>query len=646
MLALRDVRLRRGPRVLVEHADLVVHAGEKLGIVGRNGSGKSSLLALVRGELAPDAGDYQAPARLTISSVAQEVPHSAERIVDFVRAGDAELLALEHAIAAAHAAGDGHREALLHAEHDAAGGYTATSRAARLAVGLGFAADEIERPLAEFSGGLRMRASLARALMRRADLLLLDEPTNHLDLDAVLWLESWLRAYAGTLLVVSHDREFLDAIVGRIVHLAGARLEVYTGNYSSFEAQHAAAAAQTAAAAAAQRREAARIEAFVERFRAKASKARQVQSRLKWLARLPQVVEAQGEQTFEWAFERPARLPRPLVTLEHVAAGYAARRVLEDVRLAVAPGDRLGVLGRNGAGKSTLMRTLAGALDPLAGTRVAAPDLEVGVFAQLEVEQLDVGATPIEELARRGGEACARWRPQELRDHLGQFGFRGDRVFEPIAGFSGGERARLTLAILVARRPNLLLLDEPTNHLDFEMRHALLVALQDYAGAVVLVSHDRALLRGVCDELLLVRDGRVAPFDGDLEDYAAALAASARGGGSATASPRRERRRLEAELRQRVAPLRSELRALERSLAALGERRRVLEAQMGDPAYFAGPDRDARRESATVHRALLEDIDRHETQWLEVSERLGQVEKERADLVDPPERGSLVRKDA
>ena len=643
MLTLRDVRLRRGPRVLFEHASVGIFRGDKVGIVGRNGSGKSSLLALVRGELAPDLGDYSAPSNLCIAVVEQSVPDSAQRVIDYVREGDAELVRIEHAIAAAHAAGDGVREAQLHADYDSAGGYGARSRAAALATGLGFEPGDLERPLQVFSGGLRMRAALARALMRRSDLLLLDEPTNHLDLDAVLWLEGWLRAYGGTLLVVSHDREFLDGIVGRILHIENAQLTAYHGNYSAYEHQAAEARVRAAALAESQRREIAHVQGFVDRFRAKASKARQVQSRLKWLARLPEIIEAHGEESFAWEFPAPAKLPRPLVALDGIAGGYGSHRVFAGVGLSIAPGDRIGVLGRNGAGKSTLMRTVAGSLAPLAGERVAAPDLEVGFFAQLEVEQLDAAGSAIEELGRRGGPAVAAWTPQLKRDHLGRFGFRGDRVFEPVGHFSGGERARLTLAVMVARRPNLLLLDEPTNHLDFEMRSALLLALQDYAGAVLIVSHDRSLLRGACDRFLVVGGGAVRPFDGDLEDYAAWLArgappletestAAASGSGAtvSAAAParaesradsradRRDSRRRDAAARNRLSPLRAELREVEAQIATLTAQRDALAHALEDPAQYA---RAAEFGDVAARVTALED------RWLALSEAIDAAQR-------------------
>ena len=623
MLTLAEVRLRRGPQVLIDGASCSIFRGEKAGIVGRNGCGKSTLLALIRGELAADAGEYRAPPGLAIAAVAQELPETEATLVAYVRGGDLELAALETQIRTS----EGALLATLHAEYEHLGGYVARSRAARLAAGLGFAPDDLERPVRQFSGGLQMRANLARALMRRSDVLLLDEPTNHLDLDAVLWLENWLQGYAGTLLLVSHDREFLDGVVGRILHIEGGRLRSYAGNYSAFETQRAAEAERTQAMLASQERERERVASFVSRFRAQASKARQVQSRLKWLARLPDIAPLHLEEGFAWEFAPPAKLPRPLLTLERIAAGYDDRQVLGEVSLSVSPGDRIGILGRNGAGKSTLMRLLAGQLRPLAGGMEAAPDVATGFFAQLELEHLDADGTALGELERRGGSEQPRWSEVERRNHLGRFGFRGDRVFEPTRQFSGGERARLALAILVARKPNLLLLDEPTNHLDLDMRHALLVALQDFAGAVVIVSHDRALLRGACDRFLLVANGAVTPFDGDLEDYAGWLARESevpRADGPDVPPPasRREQRRLEAEARNRLTPLRAEQGKLERRLEELTAERTDIEARLADPATYAVADGDAQRRLGARHGELLREISTVEDRWLAVASTL------------------------
>ncbi|MFI4884997.1 MAG: ATP-binding cassette domain-containing protein [Steroidobacterales bacterium] len=644
MLTLSEVRLRRGPQVLVDAASCSVFRGEKVGIVGRNGCGKSTLLALIRGDLAPDAGEYRAPPGLAIASVAQELPQTDATVVQYVRGGDLELARLEQRIqeesAERQAAGggaadrraDGAQLAMLHAQYDDLGGYAAASRAAQLAAGLGFGAEELERPVCQFSGGLQMRANLARALMRRSDVLLLDEPTNHLDLDAVLWLESWLNSYPGTLLLVSHDREFLDGVVRRILHIEAGRLHSYSGNYSAFETQRAAEAERTQAMVASQQRERARVESFVERFRAQATKARQVQSRLKWLARLPQIAPTHLEEGFEWQFAAPLKLPRPLVTLERVGAGYGERQVLRNVSLDLGPGDRIGILGRNGAGKSTLMRVLAGQLAPLAGRMETAPDVVTGFFAQLELEHLDADGTALAQLQQRGGPEQTRWTELDRRNHLGSFGFRGERVFEPTCQFSGGERARLALAILVARRPNLLLLDEPTNHLDLDTRHALLLALQDFAGAVVIVSHDRALLRGACDRLLLVGNGGVGPFDGDLEDYAAWLARGAAtgqaedraGSGTSAAPSRREQRRLEAQARNRLTPLRTELRKVETLLEQRTAEQKDIEARLADPATYAAASGEERRRLSARHGELAREISTLEERWLEVAAALGE----------------------
>jgi ATP-binding cassette subfamily F protein 3 len=626
MLNLTNVRLSRGPQVLIDQASVGIFRGEKVGIVGRNGSGKSTLLALIKGELTPEAGEYSAPPNLALAAVAQELPESDAPLVEYILDGDVELRAVEARLAQAERAGDGARIGALHAEYEHLAGYSGRSRAAELAAGLGFAPEEIERPVRQFSGGLKMRANLARALMRRSDVLLLDEPTNHLDLDAVLWLEQWLRSYPGTLLLVSHDREFLDGVVTRILHIESGRLNSYAGNYSAFEVQHAARGERTRALVARQEREIARVTSFVSRFRAQASKARQVQSRLKALARLGEIAAVQPESSFEWEFEAPAKLPRPLLTLEHVAAGYGSRRVIENVSLSVNPGDRIGILGRNGAGKSTLMRVLAGQLTSVAGTITPAPDLMTGFFAQIELEHLDSDNTAFAELGRRGGPEVAAWPEQHKRDHLGRFGFRGERVFEPTGRFSGGERARLALSILVARKPNLLLLDEPTNHLDLDMRHALLLALQDFPGAVVLVSHDRTLLRGACDSFLLVAAGAVTPFDGDLDDYAAWLAKSGKAqrpeSEPAAVPSRQEQRRLEAEARNRLTPLRNEQRRIESQLEKLARERQQLETELADPATYTSKPAEESRRLTLRHTEVVRELTVLEERWLDVSSEL------------------------
>jgi ATP-binding cassette subfamily F protein 3 len=627
VIHLRNIRLRRGPEPLLDSATASILRGEKVGIVGRNGSGKSSLLALIKGELTPDQGDLEIPGGLTFASVIQELPDSDRAVIEHVIDGDIALRRCEQILAEAERREDGIQHAQALADFDQLGGYTARSRAAALLDGLGFDPKRIDQPIKEFSGGLRMRANLAKALMCPSDVLLLDEPTNHLDLDAVLWLERWLQSYPGTLMLVSHDRDFLDAVINRVLHVSLGSLTAYSGNFSEFETQRAARLAQQQAQNEKIRREADHVRSFVERFRAKASKARQAQSRLKWLERLPTLVTQRVEHTFDWQFLEPRKLPVPLVSLDRITAGYGDQIIIDDFSLSIPPGARIGILGRNGAGKSTLIKSIAGQLAPLSGTITSAPDLEVGFFAQLEVDQLDASSTAILELTRRGGAVVAQWPEQQKRDHLGSFGFQGDRVFESVKHFSGGERARLSLAILVARRPNLLLLDEPTNHLDLEMRDSLLLALQEFSGAVILVSHDRGLLGSVCDEFWLVRDGAATRFDGDLQDYAQSLARDVRSGASSSTRrsedvvDRREQRRRDAAARQQLASLRTELKAVEKELERLSAQRRELEQQIINAASSNASD-PAMRSVPQRLGVLVKQIEKLEERWLELGAEL------------------------
>ncbi|MCO6440365.1 MAG: ATP-binding cassette domain-containing protein, partial [Nitrococcus mobilis] len=515
MITLRNITLRRGPEPLLEEANLVVHPGHKIGLVGMNGSGKSSLFALLLGELQADAGDLALPSGLAVAHMSQQTPALARAAIDYVLDGDAQLREVERAMATAEASGEGEAIAASHARFDAIDGYSARARAAELLDGLGFAATEQVQAVKEFSGGWRVRLNLARALMQRSDLLLLDEPTNHLDLEAVLWLEAWLRAYPGTLLLISHDREFLDAVIDGIVHIEQRQLSYYRGGYSEFERQRAAQLAQQQALRDKQQREIAHLQRFIDRFRAKASKARAAQSRAKALERMERVALVHVDSPFQFAFPQPPKASNPMLQLEEVALGYADRIVLSGIRLSLRPGSRIGLLGPNGAGKSTLVRALAGKLAPRGGLLTRSPRLEVGYFAQHQLEQLDAAASPLQHLQRLAPAA----QVQELRDFLGGFGFSGEQATAACAPLSGGERARLVLALLVWQRPNLLLLDEPTNHLDLAMRHALVVALQGFAGATVTIAHDRHLLNSTVDEYLLVNDGGVQRFDGDLDDY-------------------------------------------------------------------------------------------------------------------------------
>ncbi len=640
MIKFDDVTIRRGPRVLFAGADFSIYRGEKAGITGENGSGKSSLMAMVRGELQPDAGHFEMPSNLEIAHVSQELDATDQLAVDFVLDGDAALRAIEQRIAQVEqSSDDGTRLANLYVQYAAAGGYDARSRAAQLMNGLGFTTADETRAVREFSGGWRVRLNVAKALMCRSDLLLLDEPTNHLDLDAILWLETWLRDYPGTLILIAHDREFLDRIVNRIINLEHGKAIAYRGNYSDFEAQRSAQLAEQASLFTRQQREIKHMEAFVERFRAQATKARQAQSRLKALERMARIAPAHVDSPFQFSFQTPLKLPRPLLAIEEQTTGYGERVLLSKVNLTLYPGDRIALLGRNGAGKSTLMKLLAGELPAFSGTRTDARDLRIGYFAQHQLEQLDVKDSPLGNLRRVAVECGLPGTEQELRDYLGSFGFRGDRVFEPVAPFSGGEKARLVLGIVAYQRPNLLLLDEPTNHLDLEMRQALAMALQDYEGAVVMVSHDRHLLRTVSDEFYIVHDGRAQPFDGDLDDYASWLASTASAAVSAstqaaaeaqsaaplTAEDRKQRKREDAERRARLAPLRSKIEKSEKRLTQLATQAAALEAQLADPAIYAEAQKKTLLELTARRAAIGKETEEVEAAWMAASEELEQA---------------------
>lgn len=625
MLRLTELSLRRGPRLLLESADLTIHAGWRVGLVGINGTGKSSLFALIQGQLGADTGECRLPPEWTIAHVAQETPPVETSALDYVLDGDTELRCLQAEIDTA----DDARIADLHSELDNIDAYTAESRATRLLHGLGFAPGEENRAVREFSGGWRMRLNLAQALMCRSDLLLLDEPTNHLDLDAVLWLEQWLAGYPGTLLLISHDREFLDHIVTHIAHLDGKLLTLYTGTYSDFEQARAQALIQQQAAHTRQQRQIEHLNSFVERFRAKATKARQAQSRLKTLERMALVAPVHEASEFDFDFGVPEKLPNPLLSLDDIVIGYEGRTLVQEVNLGLRPGDRLGLLGPNGAGKSTLIKLLADEIAPLAGERSPSPHLVVGYFAQHQLEQLDPAASPLTHLRRldpRAGE-------QSLRNHLGKFAFSGDQALAHAGQFSGGEKARLVLAMLCYRRPNILLLDEPTNHLDLEMRRALALALNRYDGAVVLVSHDRHLISSVCDSIILVADGYAKPFDGDQEDYARWLARRRRDASAPsktsgipsqtiiTTSPK-ERRRLAAEQRQHLKALEDQVKRMEREHARMNSERAALLEKLADQSLYE-PGQAAHlemllKQQSILNKTLLE----VEASWLEASERL------------------------
>ncbi|MCL2658241.1 MAG: ATP-binding cassette domain-containing protein [Betaproteobacteria bacterium] len=634
MILFRNLVLARGAKRLIDSASLQIHPGWRIGLVGANGSGKSTLFAALRGLLHADSGDLEIPAAWTIAHVAQETPALDTPAIEYALDGDAELRQLEADLRAAESAHDGHKIGELHARLQEIDGYGARARAAALLDGLGFLPDEIERPVASFSGGWRMRLNLAQALMCRSDLLLLDEPTNHLDLDAVIWLEKWLASYRGTLMLISHDRDFLDGTVDHILYLADQKLTLYSGNYSDFEGQKAAQLAQQQAMFERQQREIAHLESYINRFRAKATKARQAQSRIKALDRMERIAAAHVDTPFDFTIPAPQRAPDPMLVLDNVAAGYGDKRVLEGVKLTLRPGMRIGLLGPNGAGKSTLIRLLAGEAAPLAGERIEAKGLAVGYFAQHQLEHLRPDESPLAHFTRREPQT----REQELRDYLGGFDFRGGMADTPIGPFSGGEKARLALALLVRGQPNLMLLDEPTNHLDLEMRHALTKALAEYEGSMVLVSHDRALLRTVCDAFLLVADGKVEAFDGDLDDYLAWL--DARRARTAavnvdTTAQQDKAARLQARADEKAErqtklnrrrPLTKELEQLERKLEGWNGEKKLLDQRLADPALYANKADSTQLQTLLKRQAeLAVMIEEGELRWLEIHTELEEI---------------------
>ena len=515
MIQFKQLTLTRGAKILIEEASFQLHPGHKVGLTGANGAGKSSLFALLRGELHPEVGDLEIPPNWTVAHVAQETPALAQSAIDFTLDGDEELRAVEQALVEAEAAHAGEKIAELHQRLSDIDGYSAKARAAALLDGLGFLQADLIRPVSDFSGGWRVRLNLARALMCRSDLLLLDEPTNHLDLDAVIWLEGWLRDYRGTLLLISHDRDFLDSVVNNILHIEQQRLTLYRGGYSDFERQRAEKLALQQAMFEKQQRKVAHLQSYIDRFRVQATKARQAQSRIKALERMEMISAAHVDSQFNFEFRPPVSAPDPLLVLDNMTIGYADKPILNKVAFTIRPGERVGLLGKNGAGKSTLIKALAAELQPLSGKRVEGKDLSIGYFAQHQLEQLRPNESPLQHMMRLDPTT----REQEHLNYLSGFDFRGDMARAPCANFSGGEKSRLALALLIWTRPNLLLLDEPTNHLDLEMRHALTLALQDYVGGVILVSHDRALLRASCDRFVLVAEAKAEVFDGDLDDY-------------------------------------------------------------------------------------------------------------------------------
>ena len=624
MIVLSDVTLRRGSQKLLSDVSISIHPSYKVGLTGANGTGKSSLFAMLRGELGQDEGDLSIPPNWVLAHVAQETPASDLTALEYVLLGDAEFVALHKQLETAEGAHLGE----LHAQLDAIDGYTTESRAATLLHGLGFSNEQINNPVNSFSGGWRMRLNLAQALMCRSDLLLLDEPTNHLDLDAVIWLQNWLIQYAGTLVLISHDREFLDAVVKHIAHIEHAKLTMYTGNYSSFEKIRSERLAQQQSAYEKQQRERAHMQAYVDRFRAQATKAKQAQSRLKALGRMEEISAAQVDSPFHFKFFDPEKLPERLLNVTDAAIGYGegdtAITIVDDLKMQLMPGQRIGLIGPNGAGKSTLIKFLAGELKAQKGESWEAQDIKIGYFAQHQLEQLNLDQTALEQLRALDKQA----REQDLRNYLGGFGFQGARVDEPVKPFSGGEKARLVLALLVYQKPNLLLLDEPTNHLDLQMRHALSVALQGFAGAMVIVSHDRHLLKTVTDELVIVHDGKAEAFDGDLDDYAKFIADAIKQSESINADDtsafkepsRKEQRQQEAMRRKELQPLKNKLNKLEKQLDELTEKQSTLEELLADPDSYLEENKEILKKNLLEKSKIDKTLETVEADWMEISE--------------------------
>ena len=631
MLALTNIAIRRGRNVLIEGASMQVHAGQRVGVIGANGCGKSSLFAMIMGELEADDGELSLDEQDVIAHVAQESPHGSGSAVDHVMDGDQELREVQAAIAKGEADETRPDLHLLYERMEAIDGFTAESRASRLLHGLGFAADEFTKPVKEFSGGWRMRLNLARALMCRSDLLLLDEPTNHLDLPAILWLERWLKRYEGILLVVSHDRDFLDQVCTRIAHIEHKAVKLYTGSYSQFEALRAEHLALEQAMFARQQKQIKHIQSYVDRFRYKASKARQAQSRIKMLERMEKIAPAHVDSPFRFHFLDPKRQPQHLLGLTDAAVGYGDEVVLDNIDLNLAAGDRIGLLGVNGAGKSTLVKALSTGSTVLQGERVLSKDTKIGYFAQHQLELLQPEQSPIDHLR----DVAPDDREQDHRNYLGRFGFGGERIFEPVAPFSGGEKARLVLALMIRQAPNLLLLDEPTNHLDLEMRQALSVALIEYTGALVVISHDRHLLRSVCDELLIVHDGIVDRFNRSLDDYPAWLREQEEKSQQSVAKwqeapvksvNKKQLRQEQAQERQRLKPLRDQVKKIEEELAVLRNQLAELDRRLSDESIYTDQDcKDELTELVRNQAEVRSGIESLEWQWLEASEKLEQA---------------------
>ncbi len=638
MIALEKIALRRGSKLLLENTDLRIQPGEKVALIGRNGAGKSSLFALFSGTLHEDSGNFVLPAAWQVAQVAQNLPDTEANATDFVLSGDNHLIAAQAALTASTAENDGEKIALAHAALQDAGAHDAKARAQALILGLGFSVAQLDYPVNSFSGGWQMRLQLARALMCPSDLLLLDEPTNHLDLDALVWLEQWLRRYSGTLIVISHDREFLDAICQVTVHLENGGLKRYSGNYSSFEEQRAAHMVLQQAAFAKQQDKIAHLQKFIDRFKAQATKAKQAQSRVKAIERMEKIAPILSARDFSFSFRDPGLIPNPMLSLKDAALGYGEKTIVSGVSRSVLAGQRIGILGANGQGKSTLVKTIAGQLPAISGHITEGKGLAIGYFAQQELDVLHADLNPLEHMLRLAKICSPQATEQELRNFLGSFLFTGDMVSQAVGSMSGGEKARLVLALIVWQKPNLLLLDEPTNHLDLATREALAMALNEFEGTVLLVSHDRALLRSTCDDFWLVGAGEVKNFDGDLDDYqrylldhakavreAAKLEGQSAAPKAADGLSNKERHELEKKQRQAklelARPLKKELQTLEKNIETLSAEQQALHTEL---ASTPAPEQiaEAGKRLASVDAQL----EAAELRWLEVGEQLQTLE--------------------
>lgn len=631
MIVFSSLQLRRGIHILLDDASATVNPGQKVGLVGKNGCGKSTLLALLKKQITADGGDIAVPRHWRMAWVDQHTPALESGALDYVIDGHRDYRQLESELERATLNNDGPAIASLHDKLDAINAWSIPSRAASLLQGLGFTSEQLTCAVRDFSGGWRMRLNLAQALLCPSDLLLLDEPTNHLDLDAVIWLEKWLKNYPGTLILISHDRDFLDPLVEKIIHIDQQKLNEYTGNYSTFERQRATRLAQQQALYKNQQQKVAHLQSYIDRFRAKASKAKQAQSRMKTLQRMEMILPAHIDNPFHFRFRQPDSLPVPLLNMENVSVGYHGQSILSTIKLNLIPGSRIGLLGRNGAGKSTLIKLLAGELTPSAGDISLAKGVMVGYFAQHQLEYLRAGESALQHLTR----LAPRHSEQQLRDYLGGFGFSGNKISEAIACFSGGEKARLVLALIIWQRPNLLLLDEPTNHLDLDMRQALTEALIDFEGALVVVSHDRHLLRATTDEFYLVDSGGVQPFSGDLEDYQRwlserqSVSAPGQGMGKATqnsAQVRKQQKRQQAQQRALTQPLRNKLEQLEKQLEQLTEQLATTETALADTTLYQPEHKTELHQCLQYQASTRSALQQCEQHWLDTQLELEQLE--------------------